>query len=49
MNTGQIRINLEHLDCFLGVFARNRVPGIVNKRPSALIVNSDPDSLPGEH
>ncbi len=48
MNTRQIEILLKHCKCFKGVYARNQMP-IIIKRPSAIIVNTHPDSLPGEH
>lgn len=34
---------------FLGVFACNKLPRFITKRPSCLIVNTDPSHKPGTH
>jgi hypothetical protein len=49
MNSKEIEWALKDVDCFLGVFARNRLPKHILQRPIALIINTDPDWLPGQH
>ena len=52
MNTTQIE-NILRKRCknmFLGVFAKDRLPGrLPAKRPLLLVCNTDPSSRPGEH
>lgn len=48
MDTLTINRSLEHLDCFVGTFSRDNLPEI-QKKPAALVVNTDDSSRPGEH
>lgn len=37
------------LKCFIGVFACNKLPRHILKKPACLIINTDPSNKPGTH
>ena len=53
MNTGQLEEKLlldpYTSEQFHGVYASNELPTVLKNRPSLLIVNTDPNYLPGKH
>lgn len=49
MDEKEIADLLDNLPCFLGVYARDELPKKITKWPTALVVNTDPRSRPGEH
>lgn len=53
MNSEQIRkvlVKNKHTKkCFNGVYAYNRIPRYIRKKPFCIVVNSDPDNKPGLH
>lgn len=48
MDETEIKHLLDHLPCFVGVFARDELPELT-KWPAALVVNTHPRTDPGEH
>jgi len=50
MNSLEINKALKNYKCFLGTFARDQLPTSLPKfRPLAIIMNTDPINLPGQH
>ena len=49
MNTLEISETLAGVKLFGGVFAKDRLPLVVEKKPTFYIVNTDPISKPGRH
>lgn len=49
MNSLQLHDCLKHHGHFLGVFASNTLPIKVYQYPFSLVVNTDPNTEPGEH
>jgi hypothetical protein len=50
MNSLEIKKAFKNYNCFIGVFPRDLLPKEkITKRPIALIVNTDPSYLPGQH
>ncbi len=48
MNTSEINNELRHIKCFIGTFARDRLPSLTSL-PVGLIVNTDKASDSGQH
>jgi hypothetical protein len=48
MNTSEIRKQLNFLECFSGVYPRDKLPEVTNF-PAAIVINTDDSSKPGEH
>ena len=49
MNTHVIQKLLSDTSCFKGVYACNQLPKTPFKSPFAIVINTDPIELPGEH
>ena len=52
MNTSQINSLLRNCKGYIGAFARDLIPTVIikkTKKPTLLIVNTDPSHKPGEH
>jgi len=49
MNTQDINQLLHGQTGFLGTFPRDRLPTVIKRRPSGIIVNTDTSNEPGEH
>lgn len=49
MNSQDLEHMLADIPCFIGVFCRDQLPLQINRRPVALIVNTDDCKDPGEH
>ena len=48
LTTGQLNVLLSDVPIFRGTFPADAIPSF-RKLPAAIIVNTDPSSLPGEH
>jgi len=49
MNTNQINEYLKNFHCFLGTFPEDKIFMKIEKKPAAMVVNTDPSSKPGTH
>jgi hypothetical protein len=49
MNTNQINKLFKQYSCYVGTFACDQLPDKIEKRPFALIMNTDPITKPGQH
>lgn len=49
METSYINQLLSKEKNFIGTFARDLLPEVIQKKPKALIANTDPSSKPGQH
>src|SRR5882724_5062914 len=49
MNTTEINAKLSHLKCYVGAFPRDILPRKLRKGKNAMVINTDPSHLPGQH